>query len=67
MVDESIRKKPRLEFSLKFEVGGSVGEGTYGYVYLAKNKASGKRVAIKKYVLQSAAESFWLLKKQHCY
>ena len=34
----------------KYELGGIVGEGSYGTVHKAKNKETGRYVAIKKFI-----------------
>lgn len=49
MVDESIRKKPRIDAASKYEVIYFVGEGTYGHVYKAQDKKTHKKLAIKKF------------------
>lgn len=38
-----------------YEIDRKVGEGTYGAVYLAQDKVTGRRVALKKIKLNDAA------------
>eukprot|EP01119_Soliformovum_irregulare_P011173 TRINITY_DN2781_c0_g2_i1.p1 TRINITY_DN2781_c0_g2~~TRINITY_DN2781_c0_g2_i1.p1 ORF type:complete len:379 (+),score=80.17 TRINITY_DN2781_c0_g2_i1:35-1138(+) len=51
-MEESIRKRPRLDITTEYQFHPEkdlVGEGTYGFVYKAKEKNSQKAVAIKKF------------------
>jgi hypothetical protein len=40
--------KPKLETDSRYEVFGKIGSGTYGNVFLCKDRTTGEFVAIKR-------------------
>jgi len=57
MVDDAIRKRPRPDINQRYESPIKVGEGTYGFVFMAKDKKPPqKKVAIKKFKAHKEGE-----------
>jgi len=60
MVDENRKKRPRIDVENKYDMIYLVGEGTYGYVYKAKDKKTQKKLAIKKFKATKETEGISL-------